>query len=162
MTETTPPQLDPRYVSLLWAGADRAEDMAALHAKLFDPPWDADSLRTSLDHPASTAFVATLGGPSNVVGFIIAQIVADEAEILTIGVAPEYQKNGIGRQLVEGLARALSRAEVKRLYLEVAADNNAAGSLYTQAGFALTGRRAAYYERKTGPAVDAMTMSRTL
>lgn len=156
------PLLDPRFVSLLWAGADRAEDMALLHAKLFDPPWDADSMRNSLDHPASTAFVATLGGPGNVVGFIIAQIVADEAEILTIGVAAEYQKHGIGRQLVEGMARALARAEVKRLFLEVAADNAAAGALYLRAGFTPTGRRAAYYERINGPAVDAITMSRML
>jgi [ribosomal protein S18]-alanine N-acetyltransferase len=159
---TAPPPFDLRYVSLLWAGADRAGDIASLHARLFDPPWDVASLRASLDHPASTAFVATFGGPDKVVGFIIAQIAADEAEVLTAGVAPEVQKNGIGQQLVSGIARAVARAEVKRLFLEVAADNNAAGALYTKCGFKVTGRRAGYYERKDGTRADAIIMSLAL
>ena len=51
------------------------------------------------------------------------QLAADEAEILTIGVAKGWQKKGIGVRLVEGLARAVKRAEAKKLFLEVATDN---------------------------------------
>ena len=44
------------------------------------------------------------------IGFIIGQFAADESEILTIGVAPEFQRHGVGKMLVEGLVRAVQRA----------------------------------------------------
>lgn len=154
--------VDGKRVSLLWAGSDRAGDIALLHARLFDPPWDEAAVRRLIDHPAGTAFVATLGQPQDVVGFIIGQIAADEAEILSIGVIGERQRRGIGRLLVEGLMRAVQRAEVRRVFLEVAADNAAALALYQRLGFETTGRRKGYYARPGQPAVDAVTMSRSL
>jgi [ribosomal protein S18]-alanine N-acetyltransferase len=60
------------------------------------------------------------------------------------------------------MSRALARAEIKRLHLEVAADNNAAGALYTKAGFMPVGRRAGYYQRKGAQPVDAITLARDL
>ena len=159
---TSPPRLEPKYVSLLWAGADRAGEIAALHATLFDPPWSEDSLRKSLDHPAATAFIVTLGAPKPTAGFILGQLAADEAEILSLGVASEWQRHGLGGRLVEGLARAVSRAEAKRLHLEVAEDNTAALNLYRKLGFVETGRRKGYYQRKSGGAADALTLSKTL
>ena len=154
--------LDGKRVSLLWAGPERAADIARLHGVLFDPAWDEASVRRALDHPAATSFVATLGGPSEVIGFIIGQIAADEAEILSIGVDPTRQRHGVGALLLAGLARAVQRAEVRRLYLEVAADNAAALALYTRGGFTATGLRKGYYARLGGTAVDAVTMARPL
>jgi len=152
--------LDPKYISLLWAGPEQAADVAALHAKLFSPAWSEDSVRALLEHPGSTAFVAVLGGPPKVtVGFALAQLAADEAEILSLGVAPEWQRKGVGKRLVEGVARAAQRAEVRKLFLEVAADNDAAFALYRRAGFLGTGLRRGYYAREGGTAVDALTLS---
>lgn len=149
----------PRHVSLLWAGPDRASDIAALHAQLFDPPWNAESVVQLLDHPASTSLVALTGQPKEVAGFVVAHLAADEAEILSIGVAPKHQRRGIGRQLVEALIRAVRRADVKRVFLEVASDNAPAAALYRRLGFEETGRRKDYYERKGGVAVDALTLA---
>lgn len=151
--------LDPKYVSLLWAGPDQAGSIAVLHKQLFDPPWDEAGIRALLDHPASTAFVAMIGNPKTAVGFVMGQLVADEAEILSIGVAKEWQRKGIGRRLMDGLARAVARAEAKRVFLEVAADNDAAVALYRRLGFSEAGRRKGYYERKGGPAVDALKLA---
>lgn len=153
---------DQKYVSLLWAGPDRAAEVAALHLLLFNPPWSEDSIRTSLDHPASTAFIAFDGRSRTAVGFVMGQLAADEAEILSIGVAPEWQRHGLGRRMVEGLSRAIERAEAKRLYLEVAADNDAAMGLYLGMGFMATGLRRGYYQRDSGPPVDALTLALTL
>ena len=44
----------------------------------------------------------------------------------------------------------------------MAADNAAAIALYRSAGFEPVGRRAAYYARPDGPAVDALVLRRTL
>ena len=105
MTNAAP--IDPKYVSLLWAGPEQAAEIAKLHAELFDPAWPEDSVRTLLDHPASTAFMAMVGGaPKTCVGFVMAQLAADEAEILSIGVAKDWQRKGLGKRLVEGVARA--------------------------------------------------------
>lgn len=153
---------DQKYVSLLWAGPDRAAEVASLHAQLFDPAWSEDSIRNSLDHPASTAFVAFDGRTRQAVGFVMGQLAADEAEIISIGVIKDWQRHGLGRRMVEGLARAIERAEAKRLFLEVAADNDAAMGLYLGLGFTATGLRRGYYERKQGPAADALTLALTL
>jgi len=152
--------LDPKYVSLLWAGPEHAAEIARLHAELFSPAWSEESVRALLDHPASTAFMAMVGGaPKTCIGFVLAQLAADEAEILTIGVAKDWQRKGIGRRLVEGVARAAQRAEAKKLFLEVAADNDGAMELYRRAGFLGTGLRRGYYERPGGDAVDAVTLA---
>lgn len=158
MTDGAP--LDPKYLSLLWAVPDQAAEIAALHARLFSPSWSEESVRALLEHPASTAFIAVVGGPPKVtVGFAMAQLAADEAEILSLGVAPEWQRKGVGRRLVEGIARAAQRAEARKLFLEVAADNDAALALYRRAGFLGTGLRRGYYAREGGKAVDAVTLS---
>jgi ribosomal-protein-alanine N-acetyltransferase len=151
--------LDPKSLSLLWASTDRAEEIAALHARLFDSAWDADSITRSIEHPASASFIAQVREPRSLAGFVIGRIAADEAEILSIGVAPEWQRRGIGRRMVEGLVRASRRAEVARLFLEVAADNAAAIALYKSLGFKVAGRRKAYYQRAGGKSVDAVILA---
>ncbi|MBX9864678.1 MAG: GNAT family N-acetyltransferase [Hyphomicrobium sp.] len=156
----TVPPVDPKYISLLWAGPDQAAEIARLHGQLFSPAWSEESVFAMLDHPASTAFLAVYSGPPRTsIGFVLAQLAADEAEILSIGVLPDWQRQGIGRRLVDGVARAVQRAEAKSLYLEVAADNDAALSLYSRAGFLGTGLRRGYYERPGSAPVDAVTLA---
>lgn len=151
---------DAKYVSLLWAAPEHAAEIAAIHRELFDPPWSEKSIVDLLEHPASTAFVAvTAGNPKTVIGFVLGQLAADEAEILTIGVTKGWQKNGIGLKLVEGLARAVKRAEAKKLFLEVATDNEGALALYTKAGFVGVGLRRGYYERQGAPKADALALA---
>ena len=67
-------------------------------------------------------------------GFILGQLAADEAEILTLGVRKDMQRRGIGRRLVGGLARAAKKAEARRLFLEVGPGNAAALALYKAHG----------------------------
>lgn len=158
MSYATEAPFDPKNLSLLWASPERAADISKLHGRLFDPPWDAESIAQLIEHPAAAAFVAQVREPKTLVGFVIGQIAADEAEILSVGVAPEWQRRGIARNMIEGLVRAARRAEVKRLFLEVAADNTAAIRLYKGLGFADVSRRKAYYRRPGGQPVDAVVL----
>jgi ribosomal-protein-alanine N-acetyltransferase len=152
-------KIDPARVSLLWAAPERASAIAELHALMFEEAWSADSIARMLEHPGATALVAQGGTPPRPLGFVIGRIAADEAEILTLAVAPWAQRLGIGRRMVEGLVRAVKRAEVRRLHLEVAADNAAALALYQKLGFAEVGRRKGYYVRKGRPPVDALLLA---
>lgn len=154
--------IDYRHVSILWAGPEHAEELASLHAGLFEAPWDAAAFRSLLGHPGSTAFLARIGTPPQAVAFVLGQLAADEAEILTLGVGKDSQRHGIGRRLVEALCRAAKKAEARRLFLEVAADNIPALVLYKKLGFQEVGRRKAYYARTGAPSEDALTLALAL
>lgn len=162
MSSNVTPFRNIKHVSLLWADPERAAELATLHARIFTPAWSENSIRDLLQHPASTSLVAVAGNPKAAVGFIIGQLAADEAEIISIGVAPDWQRFGLGAMLVEGLARAARRGEARKLFLEVAEDNVAALALYRKLGFDETGRRPRYYERPLSPAVDALIMALAL
>jgi [ribosomal protein S18]-alanine N-acetyltransferase len=154
--------LDLKNVSVLWAGVDHAEAVADCHAGLFAEPWNKSAFEGLLSHPGSTALIARTGNPQQTIGFIVGQLAADEAEILTFGVTAAWQRKGVGRKLIEGLMRAAKRAEAKRLFLEVADDNIPAAVLYSRMGFKEVGRRKGYYTRTTGPAADALVLSLSL
>ena len=164
MSDTSPERKSPAArpdasrVSLLWAVQGHAPAIAAMHAGLFDAPWDANAITALLAHPGSIALVATSGHPSNIVGFALAQTAADEAEIITLGVARDWQRVGVATRLVDGLKRAAAKAGARSLFLEVADSNAAARALYVRAAFAEAGRRKGYYARKDAPAEDAIVM----
>jgi ribosomal-protein-alanine N-acetyltransferase len=154
--------VDYKHVSMLWAATDNSAELAGLHQGLFDKPWDAAAFQGMLGHPGATAFMARLSSPIEVVGFIVGQLAADDAEILTLGVRTDRQRHGIGRKLVEALARAAKKAEARRVFLEVGMANAAALGLYKSLGFQEVGRRKGYYQRPVGPAEDALTLALNL
>ncbi len=159
MTQEQTASLDAHHISLLWASPERAGDVATLHAALFNPAWDKTAIAKLLEHPAAAALVATVPTRTEPIGFILAQLAADEAEIVSIGVAAEWQRLGLGRRLIEGLIRAAQRADVRRLFLEVSTNNTPALALYESLDFRRVGLRPRYYERPELPPVDAFVMA---
>ena len=143
------------------AGPEYAGDISALHGRVFEKAWDAEGVRRLLEHPASVALIA-IEPSGGVAGFILAQLTADEAEILSLGVASISQRSGVGTQLVRGLIDAAQRKGVKRVFLDVAASNEAALGLYAKLGFAQMGRRKDYYSHAGGRREDALLMVRNL
>lgn len=132
-----------------------ATRLADLHAAAFAAPWDAAAFETLLGQ----AGVFAIEAPE---GFILIRSVADEAEILTLAVAPAARRRGLGARLVrDGAAAAAARAAA-RLFLEVADDNVAALALYAGAGFVEAGRRPGYYARPEGGRQDALILALNL
>ncbi len=158
MTSNVTPFRNLNHISLLWAAPERAGEISQLHARLFEQPWDEASIRSLLEHPAAASLIAVAGNPQVIKGFIIAQLAADEAEILSVGVSPDWQRAGLGARLVEGLCRASKRGEARRVFLDVAEDNVAARALYAKMGFKEIGRRKRYYVRSDGK-VDALNLA---
>lgn len=134
-----------------------ATALARLHSASFitPRPWSAGEIASLLDSP----HVFALSVPD---GFIMGRVIADEAEMLTLAVAPLARRAGLGAQLVaQFLATARARGAMTA-FLEVAADNQAALGLYTRAGFVRTGLRRAYYTAPGGTRTDALLLSRAL
>jgi ribosomal-protein-alanine N-acetyltransferase len=80
-----------------------------------------------------------------IVGFVVASVVAGEAELESIAVAAALQGHGLGGQLLGHLLPVLREVQATRVNLEVRASNSPALRLYARHGFTETGRRLGYY-----------------
>ena len=117
--------------------------LAKIHAAVFTPRWDAKALREFSSAPGTDTLSASV--ENILAGFVMARSVLDEAEILTIAVKPDNQRQGLGQALlIEAGARAHRRGAT-RMFLEVGAENTAALRLYEKLGFVRIGWRKSYY-----------------
>lgn len=148
-------------IEIIEADEEHLGALAQLHRQLFVPPWDEASFGALMEQSGTLAILASAEAHAPI-GFILARIVADEAEILTLGVLPRYQRHGIAARLVTAVSQRSTERGAGRIYLEVASDNAAARQLYLSQGFEEVGRRPGYYERPPGPPVDALIMAKTL
>lgn len=136
-------RLAPGAIRVRPAGPADAALLAGLHGASFDEAWDAESFAGMLSAPGGLGFVAEANAVA--LGFAVARVAADEAEILSVGVLPAYRRSGVGRLLLARAAAAAHEAGAAAMFLEVAARNLAAQKLYEGLGFAGAGRRKAYY-----------------
>jgi ribosomal-protein-alanine N-acetyltransferase len=93
-------------------------------------------------------------------GFALGQVMADEAELLTIAVAPAQRRLGLGRRLLGAFLSACAARGASAVFLEVDAGNTAALGLYQSAGFLAAGRRRDYYLGPNGTRTDALVLRR--
>ena len=136
---------------------DRA---ARLHREAFEPMgergWTRQDIAGLLASPGTAGFLLTEATFD--VGMAICRVVADEAELLTVAVDPGHRRRGAARLLLGSVVEQVRGGGALTLFLEVAADNPGARTLYDALGFAVVGRRAGYFERRGRPAVDAFVM----
>ncbi|MBV7315867.1 ribosomal protein S18-alanine N-acetyltransferase [Shewanella sp. NIFS-20-20] len=118
------------------------------------------SIAQQLDYPLSeTSLQGCFGALYRVsgirvvdelVGFCICQQIIDEVTLLDICVAPAYQGQGIGCQLLQDSQQAAKQANAVVIMLEVKASNLGAQRLYQKFGFEQTGKRPNYYQTPQG------------
>lgn len=111
------------------------------------PQWPARDYERLAEDPHGLILVAELETmePVKVLGFAVFRRIIDEAELLTMAVAPEHQRQGVGRALLEDAHRRLLEAGAKRVFLEVRQSNRPALQLYYGAGFGIHSQRKDYY-----------------
>lgn len=129
-----------------------AERLARLHRHCFaEEAWDAEAFAALLGMPGCHGWLAAEDDrpDSPLTALLLARQAADEAEVLTLCVAPAHRRQALAKQLVCRLIEALARQGVVALHLEVAVDNDAARALYRGFGFVEIGRRANYYKAVT-------------
>ena len=150
--------------ALVAVGPADIERVAEMQATCFHEPWGAASIAKTLSLPGAFALILRDTTPAGRVsaGFIVIQVVMDQADLLTLGVVPGLRKRGYARRLLEGgLVRAAGLG-AKTVFLEVAEDNMAALALYRRAGFETMGRREGYYRDPEGRRIAAVTMRRAI
>jgi ribosomal-protein-alanine N-acetyltransferase len=143
------------------------DDLAALvdlESRCHTHPWSERGLRDAIVPVAGEGTILVLRGPwdasdprRGINAYCAFQVVAGEAHIHNLAVAPEARRQGMGRRLL-GLALRVAAAKGARLvHLEVRAGNVAARALYGAMGFREVGQRAGYY---AAPVEDAVLLSR--
>jgi len=127
--------------------------MAGIHAECFAEAWESAFLFGLLQDPGVRAVMDDSGD-----GFAVVRTAADEAEILTLAVTLAARRQGLARALLAAATEAARADGARRMFLEVAAANWAARSLYSSADFVEIGRRPRYY----ADGDDALMLSRVL
>jgi|HubBroStandDraft_5_1064220.scaffolds.fasta_scaffold24726_2 ribosomal-protein-alanine N-acetyltransferase len=102
------------------------------------------------------ALVANGTDTGEIAGFIIASLIAPEAELESIAVAEIAQRRGVGRRLLQALAVELHEQGIAELHLEVRASNLPAIRFYESQNFKQIGVRPRYY---SDPEEDAVLMT---
>jgi ribosomal-protein-alanine N-acetyltransferase len=129
--------------------------LAAIDAESNSWPWSAQAFQDSL---ARGVALLSLGSTSEAEGFVLYSVIADECEILLVGVRPAARRRGVARRLLGEALRQAAVAGATRCFLEVRESNAPAIALYSTAGFRIDARRKGYYRNVDG-AEDALLMS---
>jgi [ribosomal protein S18]-alanine N-acetyltransferase len=142
------------------AGSHDAQQLAVLHADAFRRGWSADEFERLLVERNVVADRA-MSGP-RLAGFVISRMAADQAEILSIAVAPAHRGQGLARKLLDVHMRRLAGYGISSLFLEVDERNTPARRLYAGFGFGEVGRRGSYYADVGKEAGAALVLRRDL
>jgi len=86
----------------------------------------------------------------DVAGYGVMSTGANEAHILNLCVSEEFQRRGLGREMLSFLLDEADTLEVHDVFLEVRPSNIGAITLYEQMGFNQVGQRKNYYPTETG------------
>lgn len=79
------------------------------------------------------------------VGYAVASVVADIAELQRIAVAERQRRGGVATLLLDAVLAEAARERADRVLLEVREDNTAARAFYAARGFVEVDRRPRYY-----------------
>jgi ribosomal protein S18 acetylase RimI-like enzyme len=129
----------------------------------YDPPWTSQNFEDLWQMAGRKAEKVRVLCAVHTVEQIIVGMAAvletpDSLEILTLAVAPHFARLGVATLLLEDI---MKHSPQLRCFLEVAATNAPAYSLYKKIGFTEVGRRRKYYTSLAGgKAVDAIVMRR--
>lgn len=134
-----------------------AGDLDAVMAaenEIYPHPWTrgnfSDSLAAGYD-----CWIMELAG--EIAGYSVVMIAAGEAHLLNLGIAAEWQRKGLGSEMLGFLLKLARDFNAQKIYLEVRPSNVAGRRLYAHAGFSEIATRRDYYPDSQGRE-DAVVM----
>ena len=125
--------------------------------------WGEDNYRRFLgelpEYFGCKAVAIENGNQDRIIGFLLARSIYESLELLKLGVFPDWQRHGIGTQLIERAFTEGLRRGCSRCFLEVRKSNQKAIQFYNIHDFRISGTRVDYY---TDPVEDAWVMEKAL
>lgn len=138
----------------------KIEDAAAaaeMEQQIFSDSWSENGIVETIRQKNTCCLAAEKDG--QILGYLLAYLAADEAEIARIGVLKEVRRQGIAEKMLESFEQICIKTGVKKILLDVRESNDVARKLYEKRGFAEDGIRKGFY---VDPQEDAVLMSRVL
>ena len=135
--------------------------LAALHASCFARAWDEAAMAQFIGAPDTLCLIASAldGVQCAPAGFLIARKAADEAELLTLGVAPATRRIGLGTRLARTSVRDLAGKRGQPALSRSGRGKRGGAALYRSLGAVEVGRRPRYYEHGADAAIFSLALS---
>lgn len=119
----------------------------AIEPHIYSHPWTRGNFSDSLNSGYS-AWV--LERDDEMIGYALLMMVMDEAHLLNLSIAKTYQKQGLGRYLLEHMMQIARNHHALNMFLEVRTSNISAIALYENVGFNEMAIRRNYYPAQSG------------
>ena len=81
------------------------------------------------------------------IGYLIAMLATDSADILNLGIDPDFERKGHGTALINHLIEELKKRYIYKILLEVRSGNKPAIRFYRKQGFKQISVRKNYYTK---------------
>lgn len=127
--------------------ADDVDTVTAIENKIYPHPWTRGNFSDSLN-AGYHCWIMELGG--EIVGYGVIMIAVGEAHLLNMSIAAEWQRRGLGRELLKFVVKLARDFLAHKIYLEVRPSNIAGRRLYASAGFSEIATRRGYYPATRG------------
>ena len=115
-------------------------------------PWPTENFRSSLENSTNLSYA--LMRKDKLIGYVIATLAIDSADILNIAIDSRYQRQGYATKLLSHLVNEFSKKGAKEFFLEVRASNNGAISFYNSQGFKQISVRKNYYMKNSNDSTE--------
>ena len=112
-----------------------------------DYPWSKLQFTTSIENSNNLCYCLSFNGRT--IGYLIAMLAVDTADILNIGIEPEFKRQGHGTALLNHLIKELRKRNISEILLEVRAGNQSAIQFYKRQGFEEISVRKNYYTKNS-------------
>jgi len=112
-----------------------------------DYPWSQLQFTTSIENSNNLCYCLSLDGKT--IGYLIAMLALDSADILNIGIDPYFKRQGYGTALLNHLIEELRKRDIGEILLEVRAGNKSAIQFYKKQGFEEISVRKNYYTKNS-------------
>ena len=119
------------------------ERIAELEGASFFDAWTYEMLASSMEQAWNHLFVATMQG--EILGYLLANVVAGETELLRIAVDEKQRNAGVGQSLLDAYFTFAKKSSSRGL-LEVRHGNAVAKHMYEKNGYRLLATRKKYYK----------------
>jgi ribosomal-protein-alanine N-acetyltransferase len=133
------PQLRPMQAADLDA-------VMRIESKIYLHPWTRRNFRDSLNAGYSCWIYRFA---QSIVGYAVMMVAADEAHLLNLSIAPKWQRQGWGSNLLRQMLVLARQHRAQVMLLEVRPSNIAALGLYEGFGFKRIALRRGYYPAGT-------------
>ena len=142
----------PISTSFKVLSAEILDEVVAIERHNSKSPWPTEHFRSSLKNSNNLSYA--LMCKDKLIGYVIAALPIESADILNIAIDSRYQRQGYATKLLSYLVSEFSEKGAKEVFLEVRVSNNSAISFYNSKGFKQISVRKNYYMKNSNNSTE--------